>query len=123
MDFRVDVRWLLERQAEVLPREPAVHDYSALVAAVARHRVNTPRLGEEADPAWSAAALLHTVMRLRPLPARNALFACAAAVAYLAAAGAAIDPPYGELVDLARAVQDDAVDVYGVAEHLRAWQV
>jgi hypothetical protein len=123
VELRIDVRWLLERQAEVLPGELGVHDYSALVAAVARHRVNTPRLGEEADAAWCAAALLHTLVRLRPLPARNALFACATAVAYMAAADAAVDPPYGGLIDLARGVQDGDIDVYTVADRLRAWRV
>lgn len=43
MELHIDIRWLLERQAEVLPKHPSVHDFSNLVAAVARHRVNTPR--------------------------------------------------------------------------------
>jgi hypothetical protein len=34
--------WLLERQVDVLPEQPSVPDLSNLVAAIARHRVNTP---------------------------------------------------------------------------------
>ncbi|WP_436776393.1 toxin Doc [Yinghuangia sp. YIM S09857] len=124
MDLHVDIRWLLERQAEVLPGgELAVRDYSALVAAVARHRVKTPRLGEDADAAWCAGALLHTVVRLRPLPARNVLFGCGVAVAYVDATGQAVDPPYGELVDLARGIGGDTVDVFDTARRLRAWRI
>lgn len=124
MDLHIDIRWLLERQTEVLPGgELAVRDYSALVAAVARHRVNTPRLGEDADAAWCAAALLHTLVRLRPLPARNVLFGCGVAVAYMDAAGHAVDPPYGQLVDLARRIADDTIDVFGTAQQLRAWRI
>ncbi|HSA53960.1 MAG TPA: toxin Doc [Yinghuangia sp.] len=124
MEWYIDIRWLLERQTEVLPGgELSVRDYSALVAAVARHRVNTPKLGEEADAAWRAAALLHTLVRLRPLPARNVLFACGVAIAYMDASGQAVDPPYGELVDLARAIADDTADVFGTAHRLRAWRV
>lgn len=58
----------------MLPKHPSVHDFSGLVAAVARHRANTPRVGVAVDNAWRAAALMHAVIRLRPLPARNALY-------------------------------------------------
>ncbi|WP_437035230.1 hypothetical protein [Streptomyces sp. enrichment culture] len=44
MDLHIDVRWLLDRQEEPLGEELAVRDYSGLVAAVARHRVNTPSI-------------------------------------------------------------------------------
>lgn len=56
MELHIDIRWLLERQAEVLPKQPSVHDFSNLVAAVARHRVNTPQAGVTVDNAWRAAA-------------------------------------------------------------------
>ncbi|WSY16160.1 toxin Doc [Embleya sp. NBC_00896] len=123
MDLHIDLRWLLERQTAVLPDGIDVHDYSGLVAAIARHRVNTPRLGEDADAAWRAAALLHTLIRLRPLPARNALFACGVAVAYMAASDEGVDAPYGALIDLARAVDTGPTDVYAAAELLRSWRI
>lgn len=66
MELHIDIRWLLERQSEVLPKHPSVHDFSNLVAAVARHRVNTPQVGVAVDNAWRAAALMHAIIRLRP---------------------------------------------------------
>ncbi|WP_411146639.1 hypothetical protein [Streptomyces sp. x-80] len=73
MELYTDIRWLLERQAEVLPKTPVIHDFSALVTAVARHRVNTPKVGIIVNSAWRAAALMHVFIQLCPLPVRNAL--------------------------------------------------
>ncbi|AWW36250.1 toxin Doc [Streptomyces cadmiisoli] len=121
--LHVDVPWLLQRHEEVLPDQPAINDFSALVAAVARHRVDPPRLGSISDPAWRAAALLHTLALLRPLPQANARFACATAVAYMSVSGVGVDPPEGALVDLARDLLDGTTDVHGAADRLRSWQI
>ncbi|GGS07314.1 hypothetical protein GCM10010269_53030 [Streptomyces humidus] len=121
--IHIDVPWLLQRHEEVLPGHRAVSDFSALVAAVARHRVDPPGPGAESDPAWRAAALLHTLTLLRPLPSANARFACAAAVAYMCTSGVGIDPPYGALVGLARDLLDGKTDVQGAADRLRSWQI
>jgi hypothetical protein len=123
VELHVDIRWLLERQAEVLPKQPHIHDFSSLVAAVGRHRVNTPRIGATVDNAWRAATLLHTVIRLRPLPARNALFGAGLVVAYMHAAGEGIDPPYGTLIDLARDLDAGHSDAYDAADRIRTWRV
>jgi prophage maintenance system killer protein len=123
VELYVDIRWLLERQAEVLPNAPVVHDFSALVAAVGRHRVNTPKVGAVVDNAWRAAALMHALIRMRPLPARNALFGVGIAVAYMSAAGEALDAPYGALVDLARDIDAGRADAYDAADRIRSWRV
>lgn len=124
MDLSVDIRWLLERQAEILPKHPAVADYSGLIAAIARHRVEPPRIDyDPVDNAWRAAALMHTLILLNPLPARNALYGCLIAVRYMAAAGEAIDPPHGALTELTDAVRAERADVYAVAERIRSWRV
>ncbi|MGW0395496.1 toxin Doc [Streptomyces sp. NPDC003042] len=123
MELYVDIRWLLERQAEVLPKQPSIHDFSALVAAVGRHRVNTPQIGATVDNAWRAAALMHAVIRLRPLPARNALFGAGLVVAYMHAAGEGIDAPYGLLVDLARDIDSGRTDAYDAADRIRSWRI
>ena len=119
----IDVPWLLQRHEEVLPDQPTIADFSALVAAVARHRVDPPRLGADPDPAWRAAALLHTLVLLRPLPACNARFACATAVAYMHASGEGIDAPYGALIDLTREIISGKVDVFTVADRIRSWRI
>jgi hypothetical protein len=123
MELHVDVRWLLERQAEVLPKDPDVHDFSGLVSAVARHRVNTPALDYTADAAWRAAALFHEIVSVRPLSARNALYGALIAVAYMAASGEAVDAPYGALSDLAKDIRAGRADVYVCADQIRGWRL
>lgn len=75
--LHVDVSWLLDVQDIALGHDDvSVTDYSALVAAVARHKTRMPTLAESnPDAAWRAAALMHTIVRLEPLPQRNSLFA------------------------------------------------
>ncbi|MFF2654296.1 toxin Doc [Streptomyces sp. NPDC058045] len=122
-ELSIDIRWLLERQTEVLPKQPQIHDFSNLVAAVAKHRVNTPQIGTAVDPAWRAAALMYAIVRLRPLPARNALFGAGIVVAYMSAAGQTVDPPYGALIDLARDIDAGRTDTYDTADRIRSWRL
>ena len=125
MVLYIDVSWLLDVQEAALEHEDVtVTDYSALVAAVARHKTRLPTL-ESADPdvAWRAAALLHSIVRLEPLPHRNGLFAAFVAAQYMDQSGEGIDPPYGALSDLVRKVRDTRVSVYAVAEALRSWKI
>ncbi|SNX88202.1 hypothetical protein SAMN06272735_8640 [Streptomyces sp. TLI_55] len=125
MQLYVDVSWLLDVQEAALGTEDvSVADYSALVAAVARHKTKLPTL-EAADPdaAWRAAALMHTIVRLEPLPHRNSLFAAFVAAQYMDQSGEGIDPPYGALSDLVRKIRDSRLRVPAVAEQLRAWKI
>ncbi|MFV0126410.1 toxin Doc [Streptomyces sp. HMX112] len=124
MVLYIDVPWLLDIQEQAVPEDVTVSDYSALVAAVARHRTRIPRpTTAEPDPAWRAAALLHTLVRLQPLPYRNSLYACQVAVAYMHISGEGIDPPYGALVDLVREIRADKASVYQAADRLRDWRI
>lgn len=125
MHLYVDVSWLLDVQEAALGAEDmSVADYSVLVAAVARHKTKLPTL-EAADPdvAWRAAALMHTIVRLEPLPYRNSLFAAFVAAQYMDQSGEGIDPPYGALSDLVRKIRDSRLRVSDVAEQLRAWRL
>ncbi|MET8638707.1 toxin Doc [Streptomyces sp. NPDC004096] len=121
--IHIDVRWLLQQHEAALPEQPYVSDFSALVAAVARHRVDPPRLGVDPDASWRAAALLHTLLLLRPLPTLNVRYACAVTIAYMHASGEAFDSPYGELVELCKDLMAGKVDVFGAADRLRSWRV
>jgi hypothetical protein len=125
MHLTIDVAWLLDVQEAALAREDmSVSDYSALVAAVARHRTKLPTLAAaDPDPAWRAAALMHTIVRLEPLPHRNSLFAAFVAAQYMDQSGEGIDPPYGALSDLVRKIRDTRVGVPAVADQLRSWKV
>lgn len=123
MNLRIDLPWLLGVQEQKLADDPAVHDYTALAAAVSRHAFDVARLDHAPDAAWRAAALMHSLVRLQPLPARSSLYACMVVVAYMAATGEGIDPPYGAIVDLARDIKEYRVDVYECADRIRGWRI
>ncbi|MFJ8887707.1 toxin Doc [Streptomyces sp. NPDC102402] len=123
MELYVDTPWLLEIQAEVLPKELAVDDYSALRAAISRHQESQPRLGYVPDAAWRAAALLETLALLHPLPVRSAFFAAMVVVRYMGDSGEGIDAPYGALSDLVTDVRARRTDVYDTADRIRSWRI
>ncbi|MER7832194.1 toxin Doc [Streptomyces sp. NPDC095602] len=124
MELHVDIRWLLDRQEELLGKELAVRDYSALVAAVVRHRVNTPSLDNGSpDAFWRAAALLEQLVLLRPLPARNELFGYGVAIAYIEASGESLETAYEPWRDLITDIRALRLTVYDVADRLRSWRV
>jgi prophage maintenance system killer protein len=123
LELHVDIRWLLDRQEELLGKDLAVQDYSALVAAVARHRVNTPALDEGSpDAYWRAAALMEQIVLIRPLPARNEFYAYGVAVAYIEASGETVDAPYEQWRDLITDIRALRLTVYDVADRLRSWR-
>ncbi|MFF0095551.1 toxin Doc [Streptomyces canus] len=125
MHLHIDVSWLLDVQETALGSEDmSIADYSALVAAVARHKTKLPTL-QAADPdaAWRAAALMHTIVRLEPLPHRNSLYAAFVAAQYMDQSGEGIDPPYGALSDLVRKIRDARLRVPEVADRIRSWKI
>ncbi|MET7682473.1 toxin Doc [Streptomyces sp. NPDC005423] len=125
MPLYVDVSWLLDVQEAALGDEDmTVTDYSALVAAVARQKTRLPTLATaDPDAAWRAAALMHTIVRLEPLPYRNSLYAAFVAAQYMDQSGEGIDPPYGALSDLVRKIHESRLGVLAVADQLRSWKV
>ncbi|MFF8432322.1 toxin Doc [Streptomyces sp. NPDC016566] len=123
MDLHIDIRWLLDRQERVLGKELQVRDYSALVAAAARHRVNTPHLDvDNPDGYWRAAALLDTIVLQRPLPARNELYGYAVAVAYVEASGATVVADQQQWIQLIEDIKALRLTTYDIADRLRSWQ-
>ncbi|MFI2069000.1 toxin Doc [Streptomyces mirabilis] len=119
--LEIDIRWLLDRQEELLGKELAVRDYSALVAAVARHRVNTPQIEVGSpDAYWRTAALLEQIVLLRPLPARNEYFRYGVAVACIRASGETIDTEYEPGRDLVTDIRALRLTVYDIADRLRS---
>ncbi|MFE3737897.1 toxin Doc [Streptomyces sp. NPDC059134] len=121
MELLIDHRWLLKCQEDLLGKDLTVHDYSALVAAAARHRVNTPSLDETPDAYWRAAALLEVIVLLRPLPARNEYFGYGVTVAYIEASGESVDALYEQWRDLINDIRALRLDVYAIAHRLRSW--
>ncbi|MET8102847.1 toxin Doc [Streptomyces sp. NPDC005236] len=125
MILYIDVSWLLDVQEAALGHDDVtVTDYSAIVAAVARHKTRMPTLAtSDPDTAWRAAALLHTIVRLEPLPHRNSLFAAFVTAQYMDQSGDGIDPPYGALSDLIRKVRETRLSIYEIADTLRSWRL
>jgi hypothetical protein len=125
MTLRIDVPWLLDVQDAALGNDDvSVTDYSALVAAVARHKTRMPTLAtSNPDAAWRAAALLHTIVCLEPLPHRNSLFAAFVTGQYMDQSGEGIDPPYGALSDLIRKIRETRLDIYAISDALRSWRL
>ncbi|MCX5181444.1 toxin Doc [Streptomyces sp. NPDC059837] len=123
MELFVDVRWLLDRQERVLGKNLQIRDYSALVAAVARHRVNTPHLDVgEPDAYWRAAALLDTLVLQRPLPARNELYGYGVAVAYIEASGETVAASEEQWIQLIEDIKALRLDTFDIADRLRSWR-
>ncbi|MFF0000185.1 toxin Doc [Streptomyces avermitilis] len=123
MELFVDVRWLLDRQERVLGKDLQIRDYSALVAAVARHRVNTPHLDvDEPDAYWRAAALLDTIVLQRPLSARNELYGYGVAVAYVEASGETVAASEEQWIQLIEDIKALRLDTFDIADRLRFWR-
>jgi prophage maintenance system killer protein len=121
LELFVDVRWLLDRQERVLGKDLQIRDYSALVAAVARHRVNTPHLDVgEPDAYWRAAALLDTIVLQRPLPARNELYGYGVAVAYIEASGETVAASEEQWIQLIEDIKALRLDTFDIADRLRS---
>ncbi|MFH8597860.1 toxin Doc [Streptomyces rimosus] len=124
MILHIDVSWLLDVQEHATTEDVSVADYSALVAAVARHKTRLPALASaDPDTAWRAAALLHTIVRLELLLYRNGLFAAIVAAQYMGQSGQGIDPPYGALSELVREVRDGEARLPAVADRLCSWRI
>jgi prophage maintenance system killer protein len=122
LDLHIDIRWLLDRQESVLGKHLEVRDYSALVAAVARHRVNTPHLDVgEPDAYWRAAALLDTLVLQRPLPTRNELYGYAVAFAYIEASGHSVVAGNEQWIQLIEDIKALRLDTFDIADRLRSW--
>jgi hypothetical protein len=123
VELLIDYRWLLDRQEEILgDKTLTVADYSVLVGAAARDRVNTPRLEETPDAYWRAAVFLQELVLLRPLPTRNEFYGYGVAVAYIRASGCTVEAPYEQWRDLINDIRALHPDIYDIADRLRSWQ-
>lgn len=112
-----ELLWLAER----IHGDPAADDLGALEAAAFRHqagRMDTDYYGS----VWlKAAALLHTVVLLRPLEHSNHRFGFLAARGFLEANGITLDPEPAQLRDTLAGVEPGMAGVHTVARALRQW--
>lgn len=100
----------LLRLAEGIEGDPAVRDYSALVAGFERHRAELLGQPVHPDPVSAAAALLHAIVRLEPLEARNDIYAWLAAYGLLGLNDITVKATPQEAVELVRAAEAGTLD-------------
>jgi prophage maintenance system killer protein len=113
------IRTLL-RLAEGIEGDPAVRDYSALVAAQERHRAEMLGQPVHADPLDAAAALLHAIARLHPLEARND-FAWLGGYTLLGLNGITVKATPEQALQLVRAAESGELDEAAIAARLAAF--
>ena len=111
----------LLRLAEAIEGDPAVRDYSALVAAHERHQAQLLGQHVHSRPLDAAAALLHAIARLRPLESRNDVFAWLAAYAVLGLNGITVKAPPEGAVALARAAERGETSESAIAAWLEQY--
>ncbi|MFJ2825946.1 fic family toxin-antitoxin system, toxin component [Streptomyces toxytricini] len=121
MSLHVDLTWILEVAERAGHRDPAPEDLGVPLAAVARHRAELLEHPVYDDPHTRAAALVHTLGRLRWLERSNLAVACATAVMYLTASGIPTNPTRDQLTALAHELYDPRTTVGRIADLLRSW--
>ena len=114
------IRTLL-RLAEGIEGDPAVRDYSALVAAHERHRAALLGQPVHTDPVSAAAALLHAIVRLQPLETRNDIFAWLAAYALCGLNGITLKATPEQADELVRAAERGELDEVRITARLAAF--
>ncbi|MFE7077810.1 fic family toxin-antitoxin system, toxin component [Streptomyces sp. NPDC057620] len=121
MIVHIDRAWLLDLAHRSLPDDPEVTDFGSLQAAVARHADKVLDVYVYAEPHHRAAALMHQLVRVPALEARNKLFAAVVAASYLSASGLFVTVTAKTAADLAERIDRDALDVRSAAAEIRAW--
>ena len=111
----------LLRLAEGIEGDPAVRDYSALVAAHERHRAELLGQPVHTEPLAAAAALLHAIVRLRPLESRNDIFGWLAAYTLLGMNDITAKAAPAEAVELVRAAERGELDEAAIATRLASF--
>lgn len=123
MSVNVDLAWILEVAQRAGRDDPAIDDYGVAVAAVERHRAVL--VGQEVyDGEYArAAALAHTLGRLRWLEGSHLRVAVAVAHAYLIAAGVPAKLDQRRVSALAAELKKDDCTARTVAAVLKTWAV
>lgn len=123
MSVNVDLAWLLEVAERAGERDPAPDDYGVPVAAVERSRAVIAGQDVYQGAYAKAAALCHTLGRLRWLERSNLRVAVAVAHGYLVASGAPVKLTQAGVTALARELTNPAATAASVAAVLRTWRV
>ncbi|MDT0317067.1 fic family toxin-antitoxin system, toxin component [Streptomyces millisiae] len=121
MILHVDLSWILEVARRAGQDDPAPDDYGVPIAAVERHRAVLAGQDVYHGVYARAAALAHTLGRLRWLERSNLRVAIAVAHGYLVASGIDAKLTQEGVTALATELKQDAATAASVAAILRDW--
>ncbi|WP_329212406.1 fic family toxin-antitoxin system, toxin component [Streptomyces sp. NBC_01708] len=122
MSLHVDLSWILEVAERAGHHDPTPEDLGVPLAAVARHRAELLETPVYQGVFARAAALVHTLGRLRWLERSNLSVASAVAVMYLEASGVPVAPRREQLSALAHELYDPTCTAARIAALLRTWR-
>ncbi|WP_215456222.1 fic family toxin-antitoxin system, toxin component [Streptomyces sp. ATCC 21386] len=123
MNVDIDLAWILEVAQRAGQGDPAIDDYGVAVAAVERHRAVLVGQDVYQGVYAKAAALAHSLGRMRWLERSNLRVAVAVAHAYLIASGAPAKLDQRRVSALATELRKESCTAASVAEVLRSWAV
>lgn len=123
MNLDVDLAWILEVAQRAGQNDPAIDDYGVPVAAVERHRAVLVGQDVYQGAYAKAAALAHSLGRMRWLERSNLRVAVAVAHAYLVASGVPAKLDQQRVTALATELKKENSTARSVAEVLRSWAV
>lgn len=123
MNVNVDLAWILEVAQRAGQDDPAIDDFGVPLAAV--ERCHAVLVGQDVyQGAYArAAALAHTLGRLRWLERSNVRVAVAVAHAYLITAGVPAKLDQQRVAALVAELRKDSCTAQSVAAVLKAWAV
>jgi len=123
VQLAVDLAWILEVAHRAGEQDPAPDDFGVPLSAVERHKAVLMEHDVYEGSVARAAALAHTLGRLRWLERSNMTVAVASAVAYLRAAGRDVKPGREEAGALVDELRREECTAASVAALLRDWPV
>ncbi|MDX2710118.1 fic family toxin-antitoxin system, toxin component [Streptomyces sp. PA03-6a] len=121
MHLAIDLGWILEVARHAGQDDPAPEDFGVPLSAVDRHKAQLFDQDVYHGTLARAAALAHTLGRLRWLERSNMTVAVAVTVAYLQAAGRTVKPGREEIGALVDELRREDCTVRSVVTVLRSW--
>lgn len=121
MTLHVDLAWILEVARRTGETDPAPEDYGVAIAAVERHRAVLTGQDVYHGRFARAAALTHTLGRLKWLEHSNLRVAVAVAHGYLVASGAEVKLTQAGVTALAAELKRPDSTAVSVTDVLRTW--
>jgi hypothetical protein len=121
VSLAVDLTWILEVVRLAGDNDPSPDDFGVPLAAVERHQAVLFDQDVYSGVYARAAALAHTLGRLRWLERSNMTVAVAVTVGYLQAAGQTVKPGPDEIGGLVDELRREECTAHSLAALLRSW--